>query len=58
MALRPWEVRSNGNAKPLDPDGYAVTVHRFSKPGRYIVRVERFYSGPKYSYKTRARSLP
>jgi len=41
MALRPWEVRSNGNAKPLDPDGYGVTVHRFSKPGHYIVRVER-----------------
>jgi murein DD-endopeptidase MepM/ murein hydrolase activator NlpD len=35
------EVRSDGNAKPLDPDGYAVTVHRFSKPGHYIVRVER-----------------
>jgi murein DD-endopeptidase MepM/ murein hydrolase activator NlpD len=35
------EVRSDGNANPLDPDGYAVTVHRFSKPGHYIVRVER-----------------
>jgi len=35
------EVRSNGNAKPLDPDGHGVTVHRFSKPGHYIVRVER-----------------
>ena len=22
-------------------DGYAVTVHRYEKPGQYLVRVER-----------------
>ena len=37
-------VQSDGNVKPLAPDGYAVTVHRFEKPGRYLVRVER--TGP------------
>ena len=37
-------VRSDGNAKPLAPDGYAETVHRYEKPGHYLVRVER--TGP------------
>jgi hypothetical protein len=37
-------VRSDGNVKPLAKDGYAVTTHRYSKPGQYLVRVER--SGP------------
>jgi hypothetical protein len=36
----PVKVRSDGNAKPHAPDGYAVTVHRFARPGDYIVRVE------------------
>lgn len=35
------EVRSDGNAVKLAPDGYAVTTHRFQKPGDYVVRVER-----------------
>lgn len=36
----PVLVRSDGNAKPHAPNGYAETVHRFAKPGHYIVRVE------------------
>lgn len=35
------EVKSDGNAKPLAKDGYATTKHAFSKPGNYIVRVQR-----------------
>jgi hypothetical protein len=35
------EVRSDGNAVPLAKDGYARTVHRFARPGHYLVRVER-----------------
>lgn len=35
------EVRSDGNVRQLDPNGYAVTTHRFEKPGHYLVRVER-----------------
>jgi hypothetical protein len=35
------KVRSDGNAKPHAPDGYAETVHRFEKPGQYLVRVEQ-----------------
>jgi murein DD-endopeptidase MepM/ murein hydrolase activator NlpD/thiol-disulfide isomerase/thioredoxin len=35
------EVRSDGNAVPLARDGYARTVHRYSKPGHYLVRVQR-----------------
>lgn len=37
----PVKVRSDGNAVKLDPDGYAITKHKFQKPGHYIVRVER-----------------
>jgi murein DD-endopeptidase MepM/ murein hydrolase activator NlpD len=40
----PVSVRSDGNAKALAPDGYAETVHRYQKPGHYLVRVER--TGP------------
>ena len=40
----PVTVRSDGNAKPLAPGGYAETVHRYEKPGHYLVRVER--TGP------------
>ena len=40
----PVSVRSDGNAKPLAPDGYAETIHRYQKPGHYLVRVER--TGP------------
>jgi murein DD-endopeptidase MepM/ murein hydrolase activator NlpD len=36
----PVKVRSDGNAKPHDPGGYAETVHRFAKAGHYVVRVE------------------
>lgn len=37
----PLKVRSDGNAKKLDPKGYAETVHRFKKPGDYVARVQR-----------------
>ena len=35
------DVKSDGNAVKLAKDGYAQTVHRFEKPGHYIVRVQR-----------------
>jgi murein DD-endopeptidase MepM/ murein hydrolase activator NlpD len=34
-------VQSDGNVVKLARDGYARTVHRFEKPGQYVVRVER-----------------
>jgi hypothetical protein len=34
-------VRSDGNVRPHAYDGYAVTTHRYEKPGHYIVTVER-----------------
>jgi len=34
------EVQSDGNAKPLDKDGYAATQHRYAKAGNYVARVE------------------
>jgi len=34
-------TRSDGNVKQLAKDGYAVTTHRFAKPGRYIVTASR-----------------
>jgi murein DD-endopeptidase MepM/ murein hydrolase activator NlpD len=37
----PLKVRSDGNAKKLDPKGYAETVHRFKKPGDYVIRAHR-----------------
>jgi dienelactone hydrolase len=37
----PVEVRSDGNVNKLAKDGYAVTEHRFEKPGVYLVRVAR-----------------
>jgi hypothetical protein len=33
-------VKSDGNAKALAKDGYAITTHTYSKPGDYIVKVE------------------
>jgi len=33
-------VKSDGNAKALAKDGYAITQHAFAKPGDYIVAVE------------------
>jgi murein DD-endopeptidase MepM/ murein hydrolase activator NlpD len=33
-------VKSDGNAKALAKDGYAITRHRFAKPGDHIVTVE------------------
>ena len=32
----PVNVRSDANADPHAPNGYAETVHRFAKPGHYI----------------------
>ena len=37
----PVTVKSDGNVNSLAKDGYAVTEHRFAKPGHYLVRVER-----------------
>lgn len=37
----PVEVRSDGNAVKLSPEGYAVTRHAYARPGQYLVRVER-----------------
>ncbi|MCX6848205.1 MAG: PKD domain-containing protein [Verrucomicrobia bacterium] len=34
------KVKSDGNAKALAKDGYAITQHSFAKPGDYIVSVE------------------
>ena len=34
-------VRSDGTGDKNARDGYAVTEHRYSKPGQYIARVER-----------------
>lgn len=34
-------TKSDGNVNSLAKDGYAVTQHRFAKPGHYIVSVER-----------------
>jgi CubicO group peptidase (beta-lactamase class C family)/murein DD-endopeptidase MepM/ murein hydrolase activator NlpD len=34
-------VRSDGNANVHAKDGYAVTEHRYARPGSYLVRVER-----------------
>ena len=33
-------VKSDGNAKALAKDGYAITQHSFAKSGDYIVVVE------------------
>jgi hypothetical protein len=33
-------VKSDGNAKALAKDGYAITEHAFAAPGDYIVSVE------------------
>jgi hypothetical protein len=35
------EVQSDGNVKTLAKDGYAVTTHRYARPGRYLVSVQR-----------------
>ena len=37
----PVAVRSDGNADYHNPDGYAVTTHRFAEPGDYLVSVRR-----------------
>jgi murein DD-endopeptidase MepM/ murein hydrolase activator NlpD len=34
-------VKSDGNVEQHAKDGYAVTQHRFVRPGQYLVRVER-----------------
>lgn len=34
-------VKSDGNVKPLNEDGYAITKHIYQKPGDYLVKVER-----------------
>lgn len=34
-------VHSDGNAEVHNPQGYAVTTHRYKKPGHYIATVER-----------------
>jgi murein DD-endopeptidase MepM/ murein hydrolase activator NlpD len=42
---KPVKVRSDANASALAPNGYAETVHRYAKPGHYLVRVERAGEG-------------
>jgi hypothetical protein len=37
----PVTVKSDGCVKALAKDGFAITRHRFEKPGDYLVRVER-----------------
>jgi hypothetical protein len=37
----PVSVKSDGCVKTLAKDGFAITEHRFEKPGDYLVRVER-----------------
>ena len=37
----PAAVRSDGNIKPLNPDGYAITRHVYKDPGDYLVKVQR-----------------
>ncbi len=37
----PVRTRSDGNANQHAPDGYAVTTHRYARPGHYIVSVSR-----------------
>jgi hypothetical protein len=37
----PVKVKSDGNVRTLAKDGFAVTEHRFKKPGDYLVRVAR-----------------
>jgi murein DD-endopeptidase MepM/ murein hydrolase activator NlpD len=37
----PVRTRSDGNLKPLAPDGYASVVHRYSQPGHYRIHVHR-----------------
>ena len=34
-------VRSDGNANVHDPQGYAVTKHRYREPGDYVASVRR-----------------
>ena len=34
-------VQSDGNVVPLAKDGYARTVHRYARPGHYLVSVAR-----------------
>jgi hypothetical protein len=34
-------TRSDGNVEPHAKNGFAITTHAFTKPGDYIVRVER-----------------
>lgn len=37
----PVTVKSDGNANVHDPNGFAVTEHRFARPGDYVARVSR-----------------
>jgi len=37
----PVKVQSDGNAVKLAKDGYAVTTHRYARPGHYLVSVKR-----------------
>lgn len=37
----PVTVKSDGNVRALNKEGFAVTTHRFARPGHYLVRVER-----------------
>ena len=41
----PEKVRSDANAKEHAPNGYAEAVHRYARPGHYLVRVEQVGKG-------------
>jgi murein DD-endopeptidase MepM/ murein hydrolase activator NlpD len=38
----PVTVKSDGNAVQHAPNGYADAIHRYAKPGHYLVKVENF----------------
>ncbi len=38
---KPVTVKSDGNANIHNPDGFAISEHRFAKPGDYLVSVSR-----------------
>ena len=49
-------VHSDGNQKKLAKDGYAITEHRFEKPGHYVVTVRRkFANGQTANYHLQVR---
>ena len=49
-------VHSDGNQNKLAEDGYAITQHRYKKPGHYVVTVKRkFSNGQTANYHLQVR---